>query len=64
MLPCESWTHSPDVPLRWARLATSSAKFLGPEGCSGDTMLLAAYAPTFATMVDAVQKRQAGGAER
>lgn len=64
MLPCESWTHSPDVPLRWARLAASSAKFLGPEGCSGDTMLLAGYAPTFATMVDAVQKRQAGGAER
>jgi thioesterase domain-containing protein len=60
MLPCESWTHSPDVPLRWARLAKSSTKFLGPEGCSGDTMLLPDYAPTFAAMVEAVQKGDAG----
>ena len=64
MLPCESWTRSPDVPLRWARLADSSEKFLGPEGCSGDTMLLVEYAPTFATMVDAVQKRHAGASRR
>jgi thioesterase domain-containing protein len=61
MLPCESWKHSSDAPLRWSRYAASSAEFVGPDDCNGDTMLLPEHAATFATFVEAAQKRYAQG---
>lgn len=52
MLPCESWKRSLDAPLRWRRLAASGAMFVGPDGCTGDTMLLSEHAATFASFVE------------
>lgn len=55
MLPCASWKHSLDAPLRWGRLASRSAEFVGPDDCNGDTMLLPEHAATFAAFVAAAQ---------
>ncbi len=63
MIPCESskrpWAH----PLRWSRHAPSSTKFVGPEGCSGDTMLLPEHVATFAAFVADAQQRHARSGE-
>jgi thioesterase domain-containing protein len=59
MIPCESWTRSPDDPLRWSTLAASSESFIGPDDCNGDTMLLPAHAATFAAFVTTAQDRHA-----
>ncbi len=61
MLPCESWKHSPDDPLRWSRFAASSAEFVGPDDCNGDNMLLPEHAATFAAFVATAQQKHAGG---
>lgn len=58
MLPCDSWKSSWDAPLRWSKLAASSAQFAGPEGCNGDTMLLAEHAATFAVLFNEARERR------
>ncbi|MGA7964299.1 MAG: thioesterase domain-containing protein [Gammaproteobacteria bacterium] len=61
MLPCESSKRSLDAPLRWHRHAVTSAEFVGPDGCTGDTMLLPEHAATFASFVKvALNARHAG----
>ncbi|MGH8161056.1 MAG: thioesterase domain-containing protein [Gammaproteobacteria bacterium] len=57
MLPCESWKRSWDVPLRWSRHAVTSAEFVGPDGCTGDTMLLSEHSARFASFVKAARER-------
>ena len=57
MLPCSSWRRSWARPLRWGRSTVSTAVFAGPEGCTGDVMLLPGHAPTFAALVTEVQRR-------
>lgn len=51
LLPCESWKRSLEAPLRWRRHATTGTEFVGPDGCTGDTMLLPEYAATFASFL-------------
>ncbi|HET6546394.1 MAG TPA: thioesterase domain-containing protein [Rhodanobacteraceae bacterium] len=57
MLPCASWRGSSDAPRRWGRLAATSAEYVGPDGCDGDTMLLEEHAHTFAAFVENAQAR-------
>jgi thioesterase domain-containing protein len=65
MIPCESWQRSADDPLRWGRLAASSAVFVGPDDCNGDIMLKPEHAKTFAGHVADAQHRHArGGASK
>lgn len=52
MLPCKSWKHSWDAPLRWSRHAATSAEFIGPNGCNVNAMLLSEHAATFASFVN------------
>jgi thioesterase domain-containing protein len=59
MLPCESWKRSSAHPLAWSRFAASTTEFVGPDGCSGDTMLLPEHAATFAAFVAEARQRQA-----
>src|SRR5699024_499508 len=40
MLPSAAASRSLDVPLRWCRYAAGSSEFVGPDDCTGDTMLL------------------------
>lgn len=58
MLPCESWKRSVDAPLRWSKLAATSAVFVGPDDCSGDTMLLPEHAATFAELFERARERR------
>lgn len=61
MVPNDAWKCSPDQPLRWADLATSSEVYTGTDGCESDTMLLPAHAPMFAAFVAAAQARRGQG---
>lgn len=56
MLPCPSWRRSSAHPLRWSRHATSTAAFVGPVGCTSDTMLLPEHVATFAAFVVRAQQ--------
>lgn len=64
MLPCESSKRSVDAPLRWRRHACTSAEFVGPDGCTGDTMLLPEHAATFASFVKVVRETRHAGARQ
>ena len=61
MLPNLPWTRTLDTPRRWLRYATGGTEFAGPEGCTGDNMLLPEHAAIFAGAVEALQKRRLGG---
>lgn len=52
MLPSEADRRSTDTPLRWLRHAATSAVFVGPEDCTGDTMLLPGHAAVFASFLE------------
>jgi thioesterase domain-containing protein len=60
MIPCESWKRSWAHPLRWSRLAASTTVFVGPDDCTGDTMLKPQCAATFAAFVAQAQQHHAG----
>jgi len=64
MLPCESCKRSVDAPLRWCRHAVASAEFVGPDGCTGDTMLLPEHAATFASFVKIARDARHAGARQ
>lgn len=57
MLPCAAWKSSFDAPLRWQNLVLTSAEFVGPDDCNGDTMLLPEHAATFAAFVKEAQQQ-------
>ena len=57
MLPCAAWKSSFDAPLRWQSLVRTSAEFVGPDDCNGDTMLLPEHAATFAAFVKDAQQQ-------
>ncbi len=61
MLPCESWKHSADAPLRWGELAASCTQFVGPDDCNGDTMLRPQHAATFAKLFEQARQQSARG---
>lgn len=61
MLPCESWKHSSDAPLRWSKLATSCTQFVGPDDCNGDTMLRPEHAATFAKLFEQARQQSVRG---
>lgn len=61
MLPCESWKHSPDAPLRWSKISASCAQFVGPDDCNGDTMLLPEHAATFARLFKHAREQHSRG---
>jgi thioesterase domain-containing protein len=57
MIPCESAKRSPAHPLRWSQHAASSTVYVGPDDCTGDTMLKPEHAATFAAFVADAQQR-------
>jgi thioesterase domain-containing protein len=57
MLPCAAWKSSFDAPLRWQDHVRTSAEFVGPDDCNGDTMLLPEHAATFAAFVEQAQQQ-------
>jgi len=62
-LPNKGWLR-PGIPLlRWKRVARETEKYVGPDGCHGDYMLLEQHVPVFADLFrggrDAAERRAA-----
>jgi thioesterase domain-containing protein len=50
-LPCEAWPRrARSQAERWRSVVGHLETYAGPEGCTGDDMLLARHAPTFARL--------------
>jgi hypothetical protein len=49
-LPSREWAQGPFLGLRWKSVARHSEEHFGPDGASGDDMLLPQHAPAFAEL--------------
>ena len=62
-LPNKGWLRPGSPMLRWRRVARETEKYVGPDGCHGDHMLLEPHVPVFAGLFrggrDAAERRAA-----
>jgi len=62
-LPNKGWLRPGSPMLRWKRVARETEKYVGPDGCHGDYMLLEQHVPVFADLFrggrDAAERRAA-----
>lgn len=49
-LPNKKWLRPRSPMLRWRRVARETDKYVGPDGCDGDNMLLEPHVPVFADL--------------
>ena len=49
-LPNKGWLRPGSPMLRWRRVARETEKYVGPDGCHGDHMLLEPHVPVFADL--------------
>jgi len=49
-LPNKKWLRPRSPMLRWRRVARETDKYVGPDGCDGDHMLLEPHVPVFAAL--------------
>jgi len=49
-LPNKGWLRPGSPMLRWTRVARETERYVGPDGCDGDAMLLEAHVPVIADL--------------
>jgi len=59
-IPNKGWLRPGSPMLRWRRVARETEKFVGPDGCHGDHMLLESHVPVFADLFRSCRDAPAG----